>query len=324
MDLLVFIFYSTLLFGWCFGIILAASYHRMRDKLLFVRPELRSHLMMGGLLAPLVMGLFMTLLLFFPYSPIRIAHDLHCSKHLGGAHLLLAHSPLPDGANLPEIFLVAMLGAIAAFLVRRIYKLVQTVRSHHELQLVSQSGLANLRRITSDQPLAFSAGLWSPQIYISSSLEHKLNKRQQRVVIAHERAHIRRHDSFRYWLGGTLSFLHLPATRRLLLSDLTLAAEQACDKAASSFVGNSFDVAETILKMERLMRFTTSKNVPLVSYFYNHHVADRIEVLVGIKSCDQAPSPLWVSLLPALIVAGLIMVEPLHHKTEWILGVLLS
>ncbi len=87
------------------------------------------------------------------------------------------------------------------------------------------SGLANP---------AFTAGLWSPQIYVSSSLELRLSQGELNCVIAHEAAHVARRDPLRLSAYRFLSCLlfWLPAFKGLA-ADIADEAEIQADATAA-------------------------------------------------------------------------------------------
>ncbi|MBA3671739.1 MAG: M48 family metalloprotease [Gemmatimonadaceae bacterium] len=72
---------------------------------------------------------------------------------------------------------------------------------------------------------AFTAGFWTPRVYLAAELPELLNPEQLHAVVAHEAAHVNRRDPLRLsalrFLACTL--FYLPALRRL--------AEDAADEA---------------------------------------------------------------------------------------------
>ncbi len=75
---------------------------------------------------------------------------------------------------------------------------------------------------------AFTAGFWTPHVYVASELGTMLSPDQMQAVLAHEAAHLRRRDPLRLsvlrFLASTL--FYLPALRRL--------ADDAADEAEIS------------------------------------------------------------------------------------------
>ena len=82
---------------------------------------------------------------------------------------------------------------------------------------------------------AFTAGLWSPHIFVSDTLAAKLSRDELSAVIAHEDAHRRRRDPLRLtiWRFLACMLFFLPALRRLA-DDIADEAEVAADDDAVS------------------------------------------------------------------------------------------
>jgi hypothetical protein len=80
---------------------------------------------------------------------------------------------------------------------------------------------------------AFTAGFWTPRVYVASELASMLSDDELQTVLAHEAAHVRRRDPLRLsalrFLACTL--FYLPVLRRLA-DDAADEAEIAADDAA--------------------------------------------------------------------------------------------
>lgn len=105
--------------------------------------------------------------------------------------------------------------------------------------------------LNSRTPLALSCGIFKPAIYLSTGLQENLSADEVRLVIAHEKAHGDRHDSFRMWLARGFSAVFPPGVRRQLLLGLDMACEQASDEAALGIVKDPGTLASLLLKIER-------------------------------------------------------------------------
>lgn len=81
---------------------------------------------------------------------------------------------------------------------------------------------------------AFTAGWWTPTIYVAEEIGEVLSREQLAAVLAHESEHVRRRDPLRLsllrFLGCTLFWI--PAFRRLA-ADMADEAEIAADDAAA-------------------------------------------------------------------------------------------
>ena len=117
----------------------------------------------------------------------------HCEVHPGHPHFCWTHvnSLLPEGIFFWAIFV----GGTPVFL----YSLVKT--GHSVLSMNRKLGLAESTPshdgfliIPSRTPAAFVAGFLRPRPYLTSSAVLLLNRRERRIVAAHELEHMRRRD----------------------------------------------------------------------------------------------------------------------------------
>lgn len=174
-------------------------------------------------------------------------------------------------------------------------------------------------------PLALTAGLSRPEVYISSYLVVSLPSDMLGVIVAHERAHVRRRDGMVQFVAHISSLLHFPWVRRRLLADLSLACEQACDKEAAREVGDPLRVVETLLALYRL--FTPSKLVLAMGAlsFGSGDLGHRIEALLSASPTQRGvsiPRQVWIVLFPLLLSTAAYVAEPAHRLIEATLGFL--
>ena len=121
---------------------------------------------------------------------------------------------------------------------------------------------------------------------------------------------------------ASASLAHWPSLRRALQAELVLASEQTCDEAAARQVGDRLAVAETILAVERLLaRARIPEHVALAS-FGGSAVEARVRSLLASAPPEPVRGSLWW-LAPTALAAAVVLVDPLHHVTEHVLGLLL-
>ena len=248
----------------------------------------------------------------------------HCTVHGGGhAHLCFVH--------LPEVGIrLGLLAALAYLFARGMVRLTRAsvgfVRAERVVAALERSGepseVPGLTLLESTQPLCVAAGLFRPRILMSRGLFGLLTPAERGVVIAHERAHIRRRDAFTRAVVRALTALHLPAVSAWLRKELDVAAEQACDEEAAVASGDRVCVAATILKVERATRAaTTGRLGPVAMAFGATAVERRVESLL------RSPEPPRSLRLPLLLLAGIGMAvfrfaDELHHLSESILSLI--
>lgn len=300
-------------------LVCAIGYPLLRRRLGRVPPTVRGWALVGIAAAPLGSGVILTALAVVPslLSAVGLLVD-HCDEHSHAhAHLCLLHPPAWSGHELPWV-LVGLVAAGAATTaaraltdVRRIERRLRAA-SHHARHL-------DARVVTSDTPLALTAGLLRHTVFVSSGLLRALSPSFLDVVMAHERAHVARHDALRMLLASMLTWFHVPWTRRHLLADLALAHEQACDDRAVRAVGSRVVVAHAIVAVERLLAGV--RPAPAVA-FSGGNVSARVERL--LQDDDEAGAP--VGLFGATVVAVLLVsvLAPVHDFTETLLHVVLG
>ena len=170
---------------------------------------------------------------------------LMAQDHIGILCLIALHALLAPVHGLFHLLLMA--GLVYALLdrLRASWRLRQTLRlllahsgsaSPVILTAIAGSGVpAHLVRVVRGLPNpAFTAGWWSPMIYVADEIMDTLTRSQLAAVLAHEAEHVRRRDPLRLsllrFLARTLFWI--PAFRRLA-ADMADEAEIAADDAAA-------------------------------------------------------------------------------------------
>ena len=121
--------------------------------------------------------------------------------------------------------------------------------------------------------------------------------------------------------AAALSWMHLPALRRRLLGDLSLACEQACDAEAARSIGDRLRVAEAILGAERLVSRCSESRA--VCAFGGSKVPERVERLLDEDPAHRVETGAGWAWLAAAAVVALALADPLHHLAEHLLARLL-
>jgi Zn-dependent protease with chaperone function len=209
--------------------------------------------------------------------------------------------------------LLVPFGALAIVLLWDAWRLSRQARGLSlQLDAVTTRTLDGDVRVV-DTPRALAAATAWPcrRIYVSESALAKLDSDEIDALLEHERAHIRRHDSYFLLLARLGSVLLMPSTRRRLLEELHLAVEQACDRQAARRVGPEV-VASALIKFARLAQ----QSVPAVVPTFGVEIGPRVEAL--LDPIEDVSPPRW-----RLQVACLLAVLPaswvLHELGEWLL-----
>lgn len=114
--------------------------------------------------------------------------------------------------------------------------------------------VAPLRRgdalvIHDERPRAFCAGLFRPQVYVSSGAVAMLDELALDAVLVHERHHARRRDPFRHAAGRVLAraLFFLPGLRELVRRQQALAELSADESAINASPANRSALARAML-----------------------------------------------------------------------------
>jgi hypothetical protein len=103
--------------------------------------------------------------------------------------------------------------------------------------------------IHDDRPRAFCAGLFRPQVYVSSGAVAMLDELALDAVLIHERHHAQRRDPFRRAAGRVLTsaLFFLPGLRELVRRQQTLAELSADESAINAGPANRSALARAML-----------------------------------------------------------------------------
>lgn len=299
----------------------AIAYPLLRKIVLGLNPTRRTRVLVAWSMAPLGLSGMLTLLCILPLglSLIGCTGDGHTHFCVAHPHMILDKHLLWKFSMVLALLMISTLGT-------QLYGWWRAHRLLDSLAAVSYyDGQRGVWVMDCNVPLALTAGLSRPEVYISSYLIASLPSDMLEVVVAHERAHVRRRDGMIQFVAHISSLLHFPWARRRLLADLSLACEQACDKEAAREVGDPLRVAETLLALYRL--FTPSKLVPAVGAlsFGSGDLVHRIEALLSAPPTQRGvsiPGPGWIVLFPLLLSAAVYAAEPVHRLVEALLGFL--
>lgn len=235
----------------------------------------------------------------------------HCEVHQAHhPHFCLEHLPalaMHFSRSLAAFLLVA--GMLGLFIIR-----VFAQFRLHKLSGVFQkltTGTSTIKKLNDSRPLAFALGIFKPSIFISKGLQSQLSKRQVRMVISHEIAHLRHNDVLKNTLFEILLSIHLVPQE--LRSSWYLSSELRADQhVARDF--DRFEIAEVLIKLRRL-----KVNIPFATAINGGHLEARIDVLTQplISSVRMPPLMailyLIVCFFPVLLILN-------HHGLETLWG----
>ncbi len=264
----------------------------------------------------------------------------HCATHNHGhPHLCFVHLPKVEMNTAFVLLLVVVVGYA---LLRMAFASARVARAIRILGVLALSG--ERRRdlgvtiIETSQPLCLAAGLFRPHVLLSRGLLEALTTEERAVVLAHERAHVRRRDALVASVVRVLAALHFRSVARWLVREIDVAAEQACDEEAGKLVGDRVAVASAILAVERAAQHTAAEPLALVAVAFGQRAAERrvepllaerrVESLLAerrVESLLAEPGPprslaTLVAGLGAMTVFVLAASGELHHLVESVLS----
>jgi hypothetical protein len=299
----------------------ALAYPWLRSRARRLAPEARVRLLAALCAAPLALPALALSLCLLPSLLAALGlHADHCPRHAEHLHLCVTHRPPP--LPLPWS-LAAGLGAVPAVGALALGAVFagRSRRLRRSLERMASGALrGDVRLVEASLPLCVTAGLLRPRIFVSERFAAALPQAQLEVALEHECAHVRRRDGLRKLAAAALSWPHLPALRRRLLGDLSLACEQACDARAARCCGDRLRVAEAILAAERLAGGAAPGEG---CAFGGSTLPERV-----LQLLDAEPPPplgrlarrVWLGVAAA---AALALADPLHHLAEHALALLL-
>ena len=307
------------------AVVCAGAYPLLRSAIIGIGPARRAWLLRMLIAAPLGGALALTALCFLP-SLLGVLWPQvdHCHGHHGHVHLCLLHPPDSMGGWLGWAIGTAFWACLGTAIAGVLWRARRSARRLGHLQLVSRFDAVIGVHVV-DAPLPFSSviGVVRQRIVLSSALATALPKRLLQVVLAHEAGHARRRDGLWQLVGALLAVAHLPRTRRLLLADVAVASEQACDEHADEVIRDRLAVARAILAVERLLGDRTPGALPAPG-FGGGDVAARIEALLAPPSGPPRRRTTVALIAIAAVAAALAASDALHHWTETALGLLVG
>lgn len=308
----------TLLLGWAVGALAVALWLPIAglDEL---EPRARIRRALGALVLPGFTALFLGALVFTPsvFHAAGVAAD-HCDVHSHHAfHLCLVHGSAP----LSLVALVLLVAVATPGLVRFGTGVLHTWRMHGRLRALLRVGRESsddVVELDSRQPLVFTAGYLRPRVVMSRGLREALDEEQLAVVIAHEKNHAAHRDGALRLLAGLLAIILPGQIGERLCREIERAGEEAADRAAAVAVGSSVVVAETLLRVERLLGAHEAISVG----FDDGDLRHRVGALLDERRLRR-PTGVLPAAFALLVIAAILHVDPIHHAVESLVAICL-
>ena len=242
----------------------------------------------------------------------------HCAVHDGHHHhLCVLHPPHtsnhPSGWSIAAAVLLPMFAALgrAAWSGGERFQLAKAlVRSSRASSLGSE-----VRLLDRQEPIAVTVGFLRPVILLSQGLLDAVSPGTLDIVLAHERAHVRRRDTAWALLDSLAAALVPRAVRSGLLRELALSREQACDLWAAERAGK-LRVARALTRIARLGMSRPAFGVSVAASSLEARVLHLLEPPAASRWWPVAPIALVLAV--AALGAG-----PVHTMIERVVTLLL-
>lgn len=244
----------------------------------------------------------------------------HCVLH-GGVHhhhLCLAHPPHAAGHPLTWLLPLAVLAPALTIVVlgaRRVWLEWRLAATLVATSRPSPLG-RDVRLVDSDRPLALTVGWRRPRILLSSGFVGRVSARTLDVVLAHERAHVARRDTWFALFDRFAASLLPRAVAGRLTERIVLGRELACDAIAAAEVGSDVTVARALTEVARLRMSVPATGVSVAS----GALEARVVHLLRSGGPGRRRSWLAAGVVMALAAAG---AGPVHTALERIVSYLL-
>lgn len=309
------------LMGLAASIGVAALVRLGEDALRRVPPARRADaLLLGGALPTLLAAATLLGALFPSLLDLLGVTPDHCGEHGHHAHLCLVH-PAANGAELAWLGL----GVLGVLGVRATSRIARAVRAARVLAALERLGRDDapvgypLRLVPGAPRLCLAVGVLWRRIVLSGELPALLGAPATRAALAHERAHLARHDPLARSLLAVAALAALPRTLDRLTALHVEATEEACDEEAAVEVGSARSVAEALVRAARLrIAPALDASAGLAGASLERRVVRLLSLTTPRRSASLGLGGL-LALTSAALLATAALAEPLHHALETLL-----
>lgn len=307
--------------GWLIAFIASRVTPRVVAATASATPERRHRTFVALAMAPSILALAtFSAALLPPLASLFVPALDHCLEHDDHHfHLCFRHIPLALTSGFAQgIALGAVaLGSIA--LVRFSMRARRRAGAWRSLLLTSRHDAALGAHIVAlTTPIAFTAGLWRPRVFVSQALIRDADPETLAIVLAHEHAHARRRDVLVAAVAAWGLRLFGRRTRARLQAELALSAERAADECAARANGDRLAVAAAIIHVAQHAAAAPPLGIARAN-FGAGHIDARVAALMAPPSAVTGRA-LALGVLGATTLGMLVAAGPLHHLIESLVG----
>jgi Zn-dependent protease with chaperone function len=242
----------------------------------------------------------------------------HCASHSHHAHLCAIHSVGP-GLALVALGALALALAIwrGARLGRAQLRSMRLVQDLENLGLVRDGGPFPIVEIPGSPRICLAAGGWRRRVLMSGAIVRQLDFMEVQAALAHEQAHLIRHDPLLKIVLAWAGLCSTPSAATAAQQSFADAAEEASDAQAAEAVG-ALQVAGSLVSMARLTRASAPATCMA---FGDCSLERRVTALVeGTPRTQPSRSmALAVAMGSTAAMATTISADGIHHAVETML-----
>ena len=269
-----------------------------------------------GLMAPVTASLTL-MILFLPTLASPLVAD-HCHGVMCVPHTLQMSIETFNGM-LTVMLMVILLLCVA------IVMIAQSLSGGRRLQALSdlsEGGAGGYRVVDNPAAIAWCAGLFRPQVYVSSGLVNTLSEQQMQLVLAHELAHALRRDNLRKWFLHWATIAWPRSFKQRIRQDFADYTEQVSDLAAVHICQEKKELPALIKLLDNCCSSKARQRVPE----YQARLQQRIEMLEREleRRAKKHTHKKKSSLIPGYIVASMCFASVVmavhfgHPLLEWL------
>lgn len=259
-------------------------------------------------------------------SATGLAED-HCPSHAHHLHVCFVHAAGLDP------FLAAVGVAVLVLLAWRAVPFFTGLRqTASELATLEATGETRagefpLILVAGGPQLCHATGILRRRVVVSKSLWAALGVSERECALAHEQAHLCRHDPCARLLLALAGFCAPAFVARFFEREYQRGSEEACDATAAVSVGAGRLVAEALVSVVGLQRLAMTPPAKTSVAFGEADLERRVRRLLdGPLTVPGGVQALWVTgvVAAASLAVGLTTAPAVHHAVETIRSGFLS
>jgi Zn-dependent protease with chaperone function len=307
--------------GWLIALVASRLTPRVAAATARATPERRHRTFVALAMAPSILALAVfSAALLPPLVSLFVPSLDHCLEHDDHHfHLCFRHIPAALTSGLAQGLALGSVVAGSVALLRASVRARRRARAWRSLLLTSryEPGLG-AHVVALATPLAFTAGLWRPRVFVSQALVHDSDPETLAIVLAHEHAHARRRDVLVAELTAWGLGLFARRARVRLQAELALSAERAADECAARASGDRLAVAAAIIHLAQHAAVAPPLGFARAS-FGAGNIDARVAALMAPPAAATGRALAW-GVVGATTVGMLAAAGPLHHLIESLVG----